>query len=367
MSGKPFDREVINSRERPLSSDVNEIGSYADLALRETLLNIYSSRLSVSSDSRSIQPPSGFLAFIGSAFKVRSATGMQVTLDAGLGFVNDNTPIASFGGIGGVDDLSLIKPLSLTATETISVPAADLSNPRWDIIEVQTDRRYTDATSRDIFNPSAAAFQPGVVNKTLSYNQNGRSTVNGIGSINYKTGTPASSPVAPAADIGYVPIARVFVPANSTQVGATACMDLRRMMFPGGHMRVAGTIKIGSAAASIGMLEAPPGVEVGAYLFNNQLTLVMKAGDSNQFRLDDAGNLAYGSIVANAAFSSGSFTFNTAGTPFTEIIGSTAASSLPTNPFVPLAIGQPFLNQTLGSISATSASGQISFEVNAQY
>src|SRR5258708_79129 len=181
MGGKPFDRQVINLLERAISLDTNEVGSYADLALREYVLNNYASRSSGGSDARTTQPTVGSAQFLGSGFRVRAlgSPAMQVTLDPGLGFFNDNLSPTSLGGIGGIDDVSVLKPLSLTALETINVPAADPTNARIDIIEVQVDRRTTDATLRDVLNPVSGTFTPTSVNKTLTYNQNGRSTVNG--------------------------------------------------------------------------------------------------------------------------------------------------------------------------------------------
>lgn len=272
MSNKPFDREVINLLERPLSTDVNEIGSYADLALRELVLRTFSGRAAFSDDRNAILPAAGGAAFIGSGFRVRGVTGsLQVTVDSGLGFFDDNTTASSVGGVGGVDDLSLIKPLTLTALETINVPAADPTNPRMDIVEVQFDRRLMDATSRDVLNPVTGQFTPGAVNKTLSYNQNGRSTVNGVGSINYKTGTPAASPSGPAVDAGYVQIGQVLVPALATAVLPSNVNDQRLLMAPGNALRVSGRYAYNSTTGPTGgltlqQLSAPPGVQVGAFV-----------------------------------------------------------------------------------------------------
>jgi hypothetical protein len=169
MADKPFDREVINVRERPLSSDVDLIGSYADQAIRETLRQIYSKRTSFS-DPTNVPSPSGF---IGSAFAPRAAAvpAMTVTVKAGLGFIDNPADVPfTVGGVSGVNDLSPFKPLTLTADEVITVPAADPVNPRIDIIEVQYDRRLQDASSRDILNPITGIFAPGAVNKTLSFN-----------------------------------------------------------------------------------------------------------------------------------------------------------------------------------------------------
>lgn len=277
MADSPFDREVINKNERPISSDVNEVGSYADLALRELLLNLMAGRNSLNDDSRKILPVANTAAFLGAGFKARATSqptggSLAVSLDPGLGWFNDNTPVSGLGSpvvSGGVNDLSVLKPLSLTATETIAIPAADPSHGRVDLIEVQVDRRFMDPTSRDILNVTTGAFVPNSVNKTLSYNQNGRSTVNGVGSINYKTGTPAISPTAPAVDPGYVAVAYVGVTTNATFVQQSDIVDLRTPLDFHGILHVGFSFIYNGAGTGQAQkpqmlsIAAPPGVQIG--------------------------------------------------------------------------------------------------------
>lgn len=261
MANNPFDREVINQLERPLSSDANKAYSYVDQQVREVLYELLASRVGLGSDAARYLPAAGGAGFIGAAFKARGVTGaLKIALDPGLGFFNDNINSAfAVGGVPGVDDLSFIKPLSLTLPETINIPAADPTNGRIDIIEVQFDRRLADPTSRDVLVPSTGAFTPSVVNKTLTYNQNGRSTVNGAGSINYKAGTPGASPLPPTTDAGYAVIAQVFVPPLATALGPTCVMDLRQMLFPAGQGQIRATMVNGTL--KINALSLPPGME----------------------------------------------------------------------------------------------------------
>lgn len=289
MSGKPFDREVINALERPLSSDVNEVGSYADLALREFIMNLTAERNGAVDDSRKIVPTVGGAVFLGAGFKTRAlgSPAMQVQLDPGLGFYNDNTPTSSVSNVSGVDDLSVIKPLALTASEIIAVPAADPVNPRIDIIEVKIDRRMTDSSLRDVLNVSTGQFQPGAVNKTLSYNQNGRSTVGGVGSINYKVGTPAATPVAPAVDAGYVKIAEVDVFANASAINTVNIRDFRFMVGPQGRLpfafrvttaRVPG-VGFSGTYPQLSRVITPPGMQIGAVVPSLSFVGTTAAGD----------------------------------------------------------------------------------------
>lgn len=278
MANNPFDREVINAMERPLSTDHNTEFSYADYALRYFLMQLYSMRAGPVNDvAVPIPTAAGGANFLGAGYKVRpvGSGAMQVQLDPGLGFYNDGaTATFALGGVVGVNDLAVVKPLVLSAKETIAVPTANAVNPRIDIIEVTLDRYLTDPSSRDIFNPTATQFLPNLVNKTISYSQAGRSTVNASGSINYKTGTPAATPVAPAVDPGYVKIAEIDVRAGVTAVRALDIRDYRLMASPGGRIpfsfrvttsRVAGVGFSGTFPA-ISRAMIPPGMLVGAQI-----------------------------------------------------------------------------------------------------
>lgn len=269
MSNQPFDEEVINVRERPLSSDLNLASSYSALSLQETSAQMYAQRASFQSTQSNPMVPVGGASFIGSAFACRpfSPAGMIVQLDPGLGFFNDNTPSTAIGEISGLNDPSIFKPLSLSATEQINVPASDPTNARIDIVEVLVSnaggRRLTDSSSRDVLDPTTGTFIPAAVFKTLSYNLNGTSTINGIGPINYKTGTPAGSPVAPVADAGYVKIAEITVAAGATSLAGTTIRDFRVPMFPGGYGLLQGTLAISGGATSAQLesgLAVPPGM-----------------------------------------------------------------------------------------------------------
>lgn len=235
MANQPFDREVINLRERPLSSDIDFGSSYGDQALREVLRNLFMANVNTFSG---VQSPSE--GFIGSGFRVNQTAvpSMAVRIAAGLGWIDNAADVpANIGGVVGVNDLCPLKPLSLTADEIIAVPPSDPVNDRIDIVQVRVDRRLQDPSTRDILNPGTGIFAPGVVNKTLSFNLNGRSSVNGATGIVYKTGTPAAVPVAPAVDAGYKKIAEVIVTATSVVVAQNRIRDLRFLMYAGGSGR----------------------------------------------------------------------------------------------------------------------------------
>ena len=163
-----FDREIINTLEKPLSSDVNLIGSYGDFALRSLVAQL----MAVASSNSGGDTLQGLVnGFLNDGFKVRpQSPGMFVTVAPGVGFAcAPGDLVSSVGGVGGLDDLAPYKPMVLTALQTIPIDAAPGSGTRCDIIEVAYDRQSVDSTSRLVLNPSTQQFAPGTVNKRLSW------------------------------------------------------------------------------------------------------------------------------------------------------------------------------------------------------
>lgn len=265
MSNQPFDLEVIQPRERPLSSDIDLISSYGAAALKELMSQLGASQ------SGPMVPP-GCAGFLGTGFQPAFGTGLTITLQPGLGFINNGNPVFGVGGIAGLNDLGNYRTLSLTALETITVPAANPANGRYDIIEVSNAALLTDTTSRDVLDTTTGIFVPSPLAKTLTFNCNGRSTVNGTGPINYKTGTPAGSPTPPNADPGYVIIGQVYVPAAASSLNNGSVTDFRRLIYPGGNFQVQSQFYVdavhATASAFAGAGLGPfttPGMSVAAY------------------------------------------------------------------------------------------------------
>lgn len=258
MANNPFDRTVINPRERPLSQDINQAQSEHDYTLRAFLQQLFSVRNAALIDSS--VPTTGF---VGDSYKVRvsSPAALSVQVSAGYGFRYDPSDLPTdIGGALALDDRSAYKPLVLLAPQTIAVPAADPVNARIDIVEVAQDRRAQDPASRDILDPTTGVFTPNLVNKILAFNQDGRTSVNGAAKINYKTGTPAGSPVAPAVTAGYTKIAEVDVPALATAVNLGQIRDLRTILAPNGVRRGAFVYSLATPSTQT-LLQAfaPPG------------------------------------------------------------------------------------------------------------
>ncbi len=280
MADKPFDREVINQRERPLSSDVNTGWSYADQTARYVTDVLHRWRARNGGDPAALTPLSGF---VGDSFRVipASPAAMQVVVSSGLGYYVDAAENATDIGSGltpgvlGVDDNQRMHPLPLSAAQALNVPAADPVNPRIDIVEVKLDRRLQDPTSRQILDPATGLFSALAVNKTLAFDLDGRTGINTTGGdsttgIAYKTGVAAGAPVAPATSTGYVKIAEVYVGAAVTTLAEGVIRDTRTPIAPDNAIRVSARAQFSTdglsvpsnAGASTIVISAPAGLKV---------------------------------------------------------------------------------------------------------
>ena len=240
MPGKVFDRTVFNPLERPLSSDQNQLQSEIYRTINTVGWIDVAGRAGVGDPL-----PAARSTFVGSAFFPYSAgTGMSVTLLGGWGWIYDPTATASnIGGISQINDAGDVYPIYLSTTQTLAVPAADATNPRIDIIEVKLDRRLENPLTRDVFDPALEVFNPTLLNKTLTYDVLGRTSIDGSAAINYKTGTPAGSPAAPSVTAGYVKIAEVYVGAAVTVIRQIDIADYRRLCAPGNILEMSARVR----------------------------------------------------------------------------------------------------------------------------
>lgn len=222
-----FDRRIWNLREKPASRDWNTFLTNSDFTTREMVKTSLAYRTYI--DSADGQTPFGFA---GQSFRVTGGPGMTVNVLAGIGFQDGSSDVPTdINGAQGLDDLSPLKPLVLTTDETInSIPAADPSDPRIDIVEVQYDRQTTDNSSRLVLNTGTGQFDPQSVDKTLSAVLDGNTSINGSAKINYKTGTPNSSPVVPTTTTGYIKLCQIKVPALASAITDSMILDLRRVI-----------------------------------------------------------------------------------------------------------------------------------------
>ncbi len=324
MANNQFDRQVINLRERPLSSDINYLQSQIDRSLRELVLQVWKAKSSGGSELAG-NPISGF---IGDGLKVRASSpaGLSVTVAAGLGFLDSagGAQVSAVGGVTGLDDLSRYKPLPLLADATINgVPAGPgAGNTRTDIVEVRMNRVLGNPLSRDTLDTLTGLFVSGNVNKTLAFTLD-----NSVGvvtdpaastaAISYKVGLVNGA--EPAVTAGYVKLATIFT-ENGDMVGTVTranIIDKRLLLAPYGMVPFSASFAVPSGAAAPPtsvLLNAPPGMEMvvskHAAPLNSRFRVYLIGGNLAAAR----GNMQ-GSILR--AFASGEFvSLNYGGTSF---------------------------------------------------
>lgn len=264
MANSIFDQTILNPRERPLTSDINQLQSQLYRTVREMYRQQFKRQNAANG--------TGFAqtGFIGDSFQVEadSPASLTVYVRSGIGFIEDSAGNATdINSITGLDDLCPYKPVALDSNQALTVPTPDPADPRIDIIEVKYDRRAENPLSRDIFTSSSPwNFVATLVNKTLAWILQGRVSTNGSAAINYKTGTPAAVPVAPSTTAGYIKIGEVYVPAAAASVAVLR--DTRKILSPYGraHCRLALSIPNTATAPTITTMSATPGVR--AYVKN---------------------------------------------------------------------------------------------------
>jgi len=348
MADNPFDRTAINVREKPLSTDINQLQSQMDRTLRFMLQEIFRPRTGLT-DERAGAPVTGFL---GNGYGVRenSPAGLSVVVPAGVGFLDipSDTPSA-IGGVAGIDDLNRYKPMALLQDATIAVPAPDPTNPRIDIIEATINRRLENPNTRDVLNPVTGAFVPSTVNKTLAWNVGSSidnttiTPANSTAALSYKQGIANATPTAPSVSAGYVKVAEILVGAGVTTIGQDVIQDYRRILAPE-HVRevsLQGTLI--SGAPTLDALQAPPGMRVS----------ITDDGVSG-FVYVVAGDLTGVSPIAWSQRQNGAPNAPVAQvTTVTTAIQTLLANAAQADPVLDVAVGQPILQIDIGTISDT--------------
>lgn len=226
MPDNPFDRNVINPREKPLSEDVNRYLSQLDRALRYFARSMFASSSGV--------PTSGFLQN-GLNVVEDSPQAMSVILKAGLGFQDLPADVpASIDGIVGLDDLESYKPLPLLADLVVSIPTAPTApNTRIDILEVRADRLKTDSQSRQVFNNATEVFDATPIDKTLEFLLDGTkfgsvaSPSASTAAISLKTGVEGVPGAVPATTSGYIKVAEIAVGSDVVVIANADITDTR--------------------------------------------------------------------------------------------------------------------------------------------
>ena len=269
MANEAFDRVLIRSKERPLSSDINTLQSQMDRALREVALQLFTARAAGGTETPGTTPS----GFIGGGLKVRaSATpGLSIRVAAGLGFLYAPGDLqTALDGVLGADDLSKYKPLPLLVETTISgITAGPPTGFRYDIVEARVNRVAGNPLSRDTLDTVTGLFVSGNVNKTLAFTLDGSTGVvtdpaASTAALSYKMGI--NNGAEPSVTAGYVKLATIYS-LNGNMVGSITranIIDRRDVLVPYGMMPFSASFSVPSGASAPPtsvLLDAPPGIE----------------------------------------------------------------------------------------------------------
>jgi len=271
-----FDRTILNPKERPLSSDLNQHFSQVDLMIKEIMRGFFlpHSQFANQAGVSSFTPRSGF---IGDSFFVTTNGSANVFVQPGLGFIfgalGSATPIDA---VAGLLDLANFYPVYMPAALTIPIPAPGAGNERYDIIEVKLDVRRQDSASRDFYDPVAEIYSPQLVFKTLSYvlDSTRYGTVTSPSSstagISLKKGTAATigSALPPATTAGYTRLAIVYSSGASPAINQNNVQDRRRLLWPDNAASIAfKVLQVPGAPDAVTFYDypvAPAGVRLAA-------------------------------------------------------------------------------------------------------
>jgi hypothetical protein len=286
MPSKPSDQEVINTREKLISSDFNAISSQEGRILRELLQHF----------TAPVYPQSGgwpegyptYLRCPGDGLRVYPSihgTPLAVSVHPGVGFYywpSTDANNVSIGGVSGLDDRSPYRLLYLSDYQTLVVPSTSFVGRRVDIIEARYRNDLTDLASRDVAtlapDGSLIGFTPQLVAKTLTKDLLGQiGQVNApndsIACLSYKVGVvnPVGPGAVPAGTAGYATLSEVWILGGSTPtITVRHIADRRHEISQAGIHRASFVIsKAGNTGAfapgTLVSTHSPPGV----WILNN--------------------------------------------------------------------------------------------------
>lgn len=298
MANGPFDQVLLNTREKVLSPDWNAEFSQQGRSLLDTLAQLSTRRTSAGNSTGVVTS-----GFVGDGFSVHAASpaSMVVTASAGLAFFTNPYAVvdrSNISGISGVNALSAVVPVYLSAPQAFTVPTAPgAGQARIDIIEVRADHLVGGADTRQVLDPTTGAFVATSVPKLMSWDVFGRIGYVAAGGsstepLSYREGTPAAagSETYPTPTAGYVGIAYIRVAASVTTIEENKINDIRRLYAPYGQLQVSGRCRVyvsgGNWVIDNATISAPPGVDAAFAFLANPLTpttledlfLVIRAG-----------------------------------------------------------------------------------------
>lgn len=387
-------RRQIHTRERPTSTDLNEMQFYIGEMVRTVTASMFSQAGSAAPTVVPGDANAGAQGFAApyQSFAVVKDPGnppFGVLVQNGFGIARTGPASATnIDNANGADYLSrtfLGAPLVLSADQQFTVPAPPtVGDSRIDIIEVRPQYTATDPATVGIFNTATEVFDPATRNKSLTWDLAGLTgTVNSPSSstacISYKVGQSAAggitSATEPSTTSGYIKIARINVVGGVALIEADDICDMRPLLFPNGICSVRSHFSIPGIAAGVGTVEnvytvcAPPGVTVKIAYQNNvapsagssyQVQVFIFGGNLTPGTLYTSSGVNYGGVAsATPAFAIGSGTTNTIiaknsapaigamDATVKAILDGSNANWTVLNGTHDFAIGQPYVNFTI--------------------
>ena len=234
--------EIINTRERAVSTDLNRLQSFIAADRAEELRRVSNNRQTQFTDIQNAQG-GAFLeggSYIDTSAQDTAAIGAPLRGDVYEGLVVLPQPttlnLLVSPGIVGLDDPdgqagssqatppdpddSRYKVVDDAGIQTIGVlvVTAGGGGPRIDVVECQRTEVVTETDSRDIFDPSTGVFVPTVVNKVIE------------GQLIYRIrlGTPNGG--YPGSVQGWLPLCVILVPSTAASVDDCTFWDVRPLI-----------------------------------------------------------------------------------------------------------------------------------------
>lgn len=283
----PFDRTIINTRERPYNSDLHQAQSQAYDALLRTIRAVTVGRAGVSDrGEEAALTNESDTRFFSDGFLVQAAGPGKISIRPGLG-LGYGAEAASYKGIGGLDFRSTTAPAVLSKAVSFAVPPTNPGFSRRDIVQVRIGPYLTDPSLRLTYDPIQEDFLQGEY-KTVSFDLAERLCVSPqlpkdaqYPALQLKLGTESETPTPPVVgsgggaraqagvpaptvppvpppgeDIGFTKIAELLVEGSTVTV-----IDNRRLLAVGGTMYGALEyyVKTSSPFMAFNSASMPPG------------------------------------------------------------------------------------------------------------
>jgi len=156
--------------------------------------------------------------FVPKAGQAYLSPGAGLTLNMASGWIGQKNPL--FSTFDGTNPELIMARVELGAGPHFTLDAADVVNPRIDLVQVRLSEVANSSISRDFKDAVTGFLTTQVQNKSKSVQVE----------FSIKVGTPAASPVAPVVDAGWALMAKITVQANATVVATPDLLDMRMPM-----------------------------------------------------------------------------------------------------------------------------------------